>query len=124
MVLVSDVVARKPRGGFVATVPPDMIVADLLGELDDKNVGALVVSTDGVTVAGIVSERDVVRKLRTFGLDLLQSRVDEIMTAQVEVASPTDSLETIMQLMTERRIRHVPVVSTDGVLAGLISIGD
>jgi CBS domain-containing protein len=87
------------------------------------NVGALVVSDDGETVAGIVSERDVVRRLHVEGEGLLHHRVRDIMTADVATCEPTHAVDDLMRLMTERRIRHVPVV-VQGRLAGLVSIGD
>jgi CBS domain-containing protein len=119
--LISDLLRRK--GDFVATVPPDTDVAVLLRELAEHNVGALVVSTDGATVAGIVSERDVVRAMHSVGAAILASPVSDIMTVDVTVAGPSDPVDTLMPMMTERRIRHVPVVS-DGRLVGIISIGD
>jgi CBS domain-containing protein len=120
-VLVSDLLRRK--GNFVATTAPDTTVADLLDQLAEHQVGALVVSTDGVTVEGIVSERDVVRAMRTAGAALLDAPVTDLMTRDVIVTSPGESLEKMMRLMTERRIRHVPVVA-NGRLTGIISIGD
>ena len=119
--LVSDLLRRK--GNFVATTAPDTTVADLLDQLAEHQVGALVVSTDGVTVEGIVSERDVVRAMRTAGAALLDAPVTDLMTRDVIVTSPGESLEKMMRLMTERRIRHVPVVA-NGRLTGIISIGD
>jgi CBS domain-containing protein len=119
--LISDVLRRK--GDFVATIPPDKDVAALLRALAEHNIGALVVSADGATVAGIVSERDVVRAMHTVGDAVLASPVSDIMTADVTVAGPGDSVDNVMRMMTERRIRHVPVVS-DGRLVGIISIGD
>ncbi len=119
--LIRDVLRRK--GDFVATVPPDTDVAALLRALAEHNIGALVVSTDGAAVTGIVSERDVVRAMDGVGTAVLSSPVSDIMTADVTVAGPRDSVDNVMRLMTERRIRHVPVVS-DGRLIGIISIGD
>lgn len=119
--LVSDLLRRK--GDFVATAAPDTTVADLLDRLAEHQVGAIVVSDDGSTVVGIVSERDVVRAIRTEGAALLDRPVSAVMTADVIVAAPHQPLEDMMRLMTDRRIRHVPVVA-DGRLAGIISIGD
>jgi CBS domain-containing protein len=119
--LIRDVLRRK--GDFVATVPPDTDVAALLRALAEHNIGAVVVSANGTTVAGIVSERDVVRAMRTVGAAILASPVSDIMTADVTVAGPGDPVDNVMRMMTERRIRHVPVVS-DGRLVGIISIGD
>jgi CBS domain-containing protein len=119
--LVSDLLRRK--GDFVATAPPDMTVAALLDRLAEHGIGALVVSADGAAVDGIVSERDVVRALRESGAALLDAPVSEVMTRDVVVTGPGEPLEAIMLLMTERRIRHLPVV-TGGRLAGIVSIGD
>jgi CBS domain-containing protein len=120
-VLVSDLLRRK--GDFVATASPDMTVADLLDRLAEHGIGAIVVSDDGGTVDGIVSERDVVRALRGSGAALLDAPVAEVMTRDVIVTSPAEPLEGIMRLMTDRRIRHLPVVA-NGRLVGIISIGD
>jgi CBS domain-containing protein len=121
-VLVSDLIRRK--GSSVASAPPETTVAELLDLLAERGIGAVVVSADGTTVAGIVSERDVVRALRTTGAALLDAPIRDLMTADVAVSAPGDTLEDMMRLMTERRIRHVPVVSAGGRMAGIISIGD
>jgi CBS domain-containing protein len=118
---ISDVLRSK--GGEVATVHPDASVADLLARLAERNVGALVVSAQNGNLDGIVSERDVVRRLHTEGAALLSRSVAAIMTADVATCAPADTVEDLMRLMTDRRIRHVPVVS-DGRLVGLVSIGD
>ena len=119
--LVSDLLRRK--GDFVATTSPDATIAELLDLLAEHRIGALVVSSEGGAVAGIVSERDVVRALRGSGGALLDAPVREVMTADVVTTSPGEALEAVMRLMTDRRIRHLPVVA-DGRLAGIISIGD
>jgi CBS domain-containing protein len=106
----------------VVTVPPDATVRTLVDLLAEHNVGALVVSTDGTTVDGIVSERDIVRQLHR-DPDVLTATVAAIMTTPVHTCSPQDQLDDMMRDMTERRIRHVPVVA-EGRLAGIISIGD
>ncbi|HST66197.1 MAG TPA: CBS domain-containing protein [Mycobacteriales bacterium] len=120
--LVSDLIRRK--GSSVASAPPDTTVAALLDLLAEHGIGAVVVSGDGSTVSGIVSERDVVRALRRSGPALLDTPVSELMTTDVVVAAPADTVEDLMRLMTERRIRHVPVVVSEGRMAGIISIGD
>jgi CBS domain-containing protein len=104
------------------TVSPDTPVRDLIQLLAEHNIGAVVVSTDDNAVAGIVSERDVVRGLKD-GTGVLDGEVASIMTAEVRTAHPHDSVHDLMKLMTEHRIRHVPVVS-DGDLHGIVSIGD
>lgn len=118
---ISDVLRKK--GSEVITIKPDETVAGLLGLLAEHRIGAVVVSADG-GVDGIVSERDVVRALRTAGAALLDAPISTVMTSDVVVTGPGDTVEDMMRLMTDRRIRHVPVVTQDGRLAGIISIGD
>lgn len=118
---ISDVLKSKASSEVVTTAPTQS-VRELVALLAEKNIGAVVVSEDGSAVAGIVSERDVVRRLAEPG-GLLDAPVSQIMTSDVFTAEPGDSLDSLMQLMTERRIRHVPVVS-DGSLVGVVSIGD
>lgn len=118
---VSDVLKSK-GSGEVFTVRPDATISELLDALAEHNVGALVVSGDGSEVRGIVSERDVVRKLR--GVDnARQSTVETIMTTDVRTCTPEDSFASLMQTMTDHRIRHIPVVE-DERLVGVLSIGD
>ncbi len=119
--LVSDLIKRK--GSAVASAPPETTIAALLDLLAEHRIGAVVVSADG-GVDGIVSERDVVRALRTAGAALLDAPISSVMTADVVVSAPGDTVEDMMRVMTERRIRHVPVVTEGGRMAGIISIGD
>ncbi|PKW26621.1 CBS domain-containing protein [Phycicoccus duodecadis] len=118
---IADVVKRK--GGAVVTVRPDATVAELLALLSEHRIGAVVVSDDGTSVHGIVSERDVVRHLHTDGAALVDAPVSSIMTAEVHTCTPEDSLEDMAGMMTDRRIRHVPVL-VDGSLGAIVSIGD
>jgi CBS domain-containing protein len=118
---ISDVLRAKASTDVI-TIEPGASVRDLVGLLARHNVGALIVSTDGSTVAGIVSERDVVRRLNE-DVGVLELPVSAIMTTLVASCSPDDDVTSLMKTMTDRRIRHVPVV-TDGRLAGVISIGD
>jgi CBS domain-containing protein len=118
---IRDVLSSK-ASGEVITIEPDATVRDLLRILAEHNVGALIVSTDGSSVDGIVSERDVVRRLNE-DEGVLGAPVSQIMTSEVATCEITDEVNKLMALMTERRIRHVPVV-TDGALTGIISIGD
>ena len=117
---ISDVLRSK--GSAVATIDPGVTVAGLIAELARHNVGALVV-VDGDAVVGIVSERDVVRGLAESGGGLLDVPVAEIMTAEVYTCEPGDTVDSLAGAMTERRIRHMPVLS-DGALVGIVSIGD
>lgn len=121
MVAVSDILRHK--GSEVVTVVPGLTVHDLASLLADRRVGSAVVSTDGIHVEGIVSERDIVQALATRGPGILTGTVAEICTRDVEVAAPGDRLDQIMRVMTERRFRHLPVV-VDGELCGVVSIGD
>ncbi|MBX7453556.1 CBS domain-containing protein [Mycolicibacterium sp. 3033] len=117
---ISDVLRNK--GATVATITPETSVAGLLTELSVHNIGAMVVvSPDGVL--GIVSERDIVRKLHEVGGDLLRRPVSEIMTTLVATCGPDDTVDSLSALMTRNRVRHVPVV-VDGRLTGIVSIGD
>ena len=118
---VTDVLRNK--GDQVVTVAPDHTVRELLDLLAEHGVGALVVSADGSAVDGIVSERDVVRKLQQRGADLLAAPVSEIMTSQVHTCPPDTDLDDLMRLMTDRRFRHVPITQ-ESRLVGIISIGD
>lgn len=120
--LISDVLRAK--GHAVATVRPDDTVATLLALLAERRIGALVVSQSGTDIAGIVSERDVVRHLGTAGGALLDQPVSAIMTADVITCSASDTVESLAATMTERHIRHVPVVDQDGVMVAIVSIGD
>jgi CBS domain-containing protein len=118
---IQDVIKHKASQDVV-TIGPDATVRELIALLAEHNVGALVVSDDGEHVAGIVSERDVVRRLHADEA-VLDSPVRSIMTAEVRTCSGEDGLTDLMQTMTQHRIRHVPVVA-DGRLTGIISIGD
>lgn len=118
---ISDVLNAKPSHDVV-TIRPDATVRELVALLAEHNVGALIVSTDGSSVDGIASERDVVRRLHTDAA-VLDGLVSAIMTAVVETCAPEDTVDDLMKTMTDRRIRHVPVV-VDGQLTGIISIGD
>ena len=118
---INEVLAAK-SSQEVITISPDATVRDLLGLLAEHNVGALIVSNDGSSVDGIVSERDVVRRLHEDEA-VLGSPVSAIMTVEVQTCEGQYSVTDLMQVMTESRIRHVPVVK-DGALTGIISIGD
>jgi CBS domain-containing protein len=118
---ISEVLAGKSIPGVI-TIKPEATVRDLLALLADHNVGAVIVSPDGTEVGGMVSERDVVRRLNEDDA-ILDGPVSQIMTSVVHTCDSTHPIEELMQVMTEHRVRHVPVI-TDGKLAGMISIGD
>lgn len=111
------------KGSTVHTIGPQATVAGLVDALNSLGVGALVVSPDGRTVAGIVSERDVVRALQSGG-HALDTQVNDIMTARVTTTTPEATVDELAVLMTSQRIRHVPVLGPAGDLVGLVSIGD
>ncbi len=118
---IHDVIRAKDSREIV-TISPDASVRDLVALLAEHNIGAVIVSGDGSAVDGIVSERDVVRKLRG-DEGVLDAPVQQIMTASVRSVEPGQDVDSLMALMTEHRIRHVPVID-DGKLVGVVSIGD
>ena len=118
--LVDQILEAKGRA--VATVTPDATVAEAVAELTTHNVGALVVSSDGRSVEGILSERDIVRGLSE-GAEVLQRRVRDLMATDVSTCNGRSGVEELMSTMTTGRFRHLPVVA-DGELCGIISIGD
>jgi CBS domain-containing protein len=118
---ISDVIRRK--GSLVVTIRSDETVKRLLEVLEQHHIGAVVVSDDGSTVSGIVSERDVVRHLHTDGVGVLDQSVAMIMTTDVQTCTPDESIEDLGRMMTEGRVRHIPVVVDDHVVA-IVSIGD
>lgn len=118
---VAGILDRK--GAFVATVPPDCPLLDLATHLARFGVGALVVSNDGTTIDGIVSERDLARAVARDGAAALSLPVASVMVREVRTCVATDSTDELMATMTEARIRHMPVVE-DGRLTGIVSIGD
>ena len=119
---IADILRGKAVGPDVATTTPAATVGELLALLHRYNVGALPVVDDGELV-GIVSERDVVRQLHERGRDLLDATVADLMTADVVTCSPRDQTADLARVMTERRIRHLPVCDDRG-LVGIVSIGD
>jgi len=118
---ISDVLRGK--GSQVVTVTPDTKVRQLLAVLAEHRIGAVVVSRDGTTIDGIASERDIVRALARRGAAVMSEPVTAIYTAEVHTVTPQTPIEEVMRLMTERRVRHAPVV-IDGSLQGIVSIGD
>ncbi len=118
---IGEILKAKTNHDIV-TITPDASVRELIAKLAEHNIGALIVSSDGTSLDGIVSERDVVRHLHHDGT-VVNNTVSAIMTEAVETCGPDDDLDQVMSTMTERRFRHVPVV-VDGDLVGIISIGD
>ena len=113
----------RAKGGNVVTIRPDATVGRLVDGLREARIGAMLVSEDGRTVLGIISERDVVRGLAERGARILDVPVAELMTRHVVSCTPQDTVKYVMAEMTKRRVRHLPVIA-DGVLAGIVSIGD
>jgi CBS domain-containing protein len=121
-VLVERILREK--GSSVEAVEKTASIADVVALLRQHNIGALVVSDGEISLAGIISERDVVRALAEHGAAVLELMVSDLMTTAVATVDLHTPLEQLMALMTERRIRHVPVLDDDGNLVGVISIGD
>lgn len=118
---IADVLQSKSLKDVV-TIRPDAGVRELLATLSEHNIGAVVVSADGSSLDGIVSERDVVRTLHKDGT-VINNVVSSIMTTSVRTCSPEDELDEVLQVMTEGRFRHIPA-ATDGQVVGIVSIGD
>jgi CBS domain-containing protein len=118
---VSAIIDRK--GAEVATVAPSATLADAAALLAEHGIGALVVSSDGRRIEGVLSERDIVRRLADTGAATLDMRVSDAMTAEVTTCTWETTVDELVVLMTERRIRHVPV-EEGGALVGIVSIGD
>jgi CBS domain-containing protein len=113
----------RTKGRSVVTIHPDASIERAIAVLRQRGIGALVVSEDGEAVAGILSERDLVEAMGRYGADLLQLSVSEVMSCPVVSCKPDDSVAELMAEMTNRRMRHFPVVQ-DGRLCGIVSIGD
>ena len=113
----------RSKGRAVATIRPDVPITAALAALAERNIGALVVSADGEAVDGIVSERDIVRGLAGRGDAFLAEKVAGAMTRRVVTCGPQDNVADLMALVTNRRVRHLPVVD-GGRLCGIVSIGD
>jgi CBS domain-containing protein len=121
-VLIDHILQRK--GSEVVTIAADATVSQAVASLRDHNIGAIVVTTEPEQgIAGIISERDVVRALAVDGSRTLNRPVRDLMTTEVTTCGLRATVDEVMTLMTNRRIRHVPVVD-DGSLAGMVSIGD
>ncbi|HEV7229420.1 CBS domain-containing protein [Brevundimonas sp.] len=118
--LVTEIL--KQKGGAVFSIAPEDLLSAACAQLDEKRVGALVVCKDD-RVVGVISERDVVRAVSRDGAAALSRPVSDHMTADVVFADPSETVGDLMARMTDRRIRHLPILA-DGRLTGVISIGD
>ena len=119
---VEYILARKGRE--VKTIRPNVSIAEALRRLRAEGIGSLVVSENGTNLAGILSDRDILNAIADHGIDVLGESVRGVMTEKVFTCSREDRVSALMALMTNRRIRHVPVVEKDGRLCGMVSIGD
>jgi CBS domain-containing protein len=119
---VHVILKAKPVEGVV-TITPGASLSEAVRLLAEKRIGALVVSPDGKRVAGILSERDIVRELGKRGVGCMSDTVDSVMTKKIVSCAPSDTVEEIMQKMTDGRFRHMPVMEGNAMV-GLISIGD
>jgi len=113
----------RAKGAHVETTRPDKTLYAVVWDMKLKGIGALVVSEDGSTVLGLISERDIVRALTEHGAKLLALPVSHIMTSPVVTCTPEQSIRAVMATMTRHRVRHLPVVE-GGKLRGIVSIGD
>jgi len=113
----------KAKGRAVATARPDVTLLEIANKLSQKKIGAIVIVGDRGDVVGIVSERDVIRKLGERGPDVLNEPVSQTMTSSVISCQEASTLDELMEIMTQGRFRHVPVIE-DGALVGIVSIGD
>lgn len=122
--LVKTILKAKARGAGVVTVSPDMSVAEAARTLATNRIGALVATEADGVIAGILSERDIVRGVALQGEGCLRAPVRELMTASVLTCREEDRVESLMQIMTSKRIRHLPVVDGENRLVGIVTIGD
>ncbi|WP_099823953.1 CBS domain-containing protein [Oceaniglobus indicus] len=120
--LVQQILNGKPDSS-VFTLAPGTSVAEAAKLLSDKRIGAIIISQDGTVPAGILSERDIVRELGKRGPDCMSDKVDDLMTTKLIACAPDEAAVVVLTKMTEGRFRHMPVMK-DGVMIGLISIGD
>ena len=119
---VATIIERKGRD--VVTIGPDLTLGDAAELMAGRGIGAVVVSADGRTVDGVLSERDLVAYLAREGSRTLEITVREAMTSDVATCTMASSTDELAVLMTERRFRHVPVVDDEGMLLAIVSIGD
>lgn len=122
--LVKSILKAKARGAGVVTISPESTVAEAARALASNRIGALIAVDDGGAIAGILSERDIVRGVALQGEGCLRSKVRDLMTAAVLTCHEDDRLESLMATMTEKRIRHLPVVDASDRLTGIVTIGD
>lgn len=122
--IVKQILAMKTGPGEIVTIRPDATVAEAARLLSERRIGAVVVSSDGRTAEGILSERDIVRELGRAGADVLDRAASEVMTTKVSTCVCGDDALTVLERMTQGRFRHLPVVDDHGAMLGVVSIGD
>ena len=129
--LVNQLLSMKSTSGkpgieaqTIVTIRPDATLAQAAQILSEQRIGAVVVSDDGSTPQGILSERDIVRQLGAHGPDVLSTPISEVMTRDVQTCHMGDDALVILERMTQGRFRHLPVVDDQGRMLGVVSIGD
>lgn len=120
--LVNNILKEK-QGAEVVSIAPGSTVEDAAKLLAARKIGAVVVSSDGETMAGILSERDIVRELAANGVACMKEKVDRLMTSEIVSCTPQETSDDVLAKMTQGRFRHMPVIE-GGKMVGLISIGD
>lgn len=121
--LVNQILSMKENSA-VATIPPETTVAEAARQLSERRIGALVVSENGTTPLGILSERDIVRELGRRGPSVLEVPISELMTRKLATCKTGENALRVLERMTEGRFRHLPVIDDQGDMIGIISIGD
>ncbi|MCF3973476.1 CBS domain-containing protein [Paracoccus salsus] len=129
--LVKQLLSMKESSGkpgiaaaTIVTIKPDATMADAARLLSEQRIGAVVVSSDGKTPVGILSERDIVRQLAKSGAEMLSTKIADVMTTEVQTCTTGEDALAILERMTEGRFRHLPVVNAEGHMLGVVSIGD
>jgi CBS domain-containing protein len=118
---VADILRQKSGG--VVTIEPQLTVQDAISKLAEHNIGSLVVMDDHGTIAGIITERDILRLCSDRAEEKARTPISEVMTRDVIIGVPDDTLDYVMGIMTTNRIRHLPILNNED-LVGMISIGD
>jgi CBS domain-containing protein len=122
--IVKQILAMKAGPDEIVTISPDTTVAEATKLLSERRIGAVIVSSDGRTAEGILSERDIVREMGRVGAEVLNRKAGELMTRKVSTCVCADDAFEVLDRMTKGRFRHLPVVDDDGLMLGVVSIGD
>ena len=122
--IVKNILQQKPQGHGVVHVSPDATISAAIAMLAEHRIGAMVAVFEGGAIAGILSERDVIRGLSQKGSAILNDKVRDLMTTNVLTCHEEDSIDSLMETMTSKRIRHLPVVDRADRLIGIVTIGD